>query len=629
MDYESLLYELQPILQAPSVDQIPLEPGAPTRYLRALDRAAVCLRSEHNRAVAGASGLLQRLLAVLDQALHKCLCETRVDSFWWSFASDLVRCVANCLVDSDANRHTLARSGAALMHTYVGQICALQAPQHAELQMRAVALAKNMCLGADGAYSRTFAPCIRAPLVQLLRRRAAAGDGGGSSDIDDTLCAVGSGLLLEFAEADARGSRSSLEELGCLAHAVLHASRRVRDLGPDEDELQQQQPGDEHDLEDPALETVANLSQCFELAAAAQDPAADFAADFADHPEVVHAMQRDLLQALDVLLPKRFADKLIHMRRLMSCVGHVSAQRANSNTRERPLCYDTVCHSHNAYKIGAALLVLSNSVNSASDAAEVLHSVSFDQLIGAGSHLKDPVQMQGFLDLLRKLLSVSSAMQLTPHSVRQLAAVLEPCHAQSTFYKDISPLLDGLLKKLLTVLPSSVLYDSLTPADAAADAAADAPPRPLLAIISGRDSVLACLALDKLLVSRRAPPSQDILQPLWHAACKFQDHVASGEGQISVFYLFQLAKTFGIYLKNLHTDGQPMGEFYKAPLIRLLELIGPLRGKNDQASQSAVNNGKFVATMVIKLLDEETAPVESTQDAQQDELLLQLARKFF
>ncbi|AQZ15018.1 BEM4 (YPL161C) [Zygosaccharomyces parabailii] len=586
MDYESVLYELQPILQAHTVEQIPLDGDARARYLAALDGVAVCLRSEYNRSIAGSSGLLKRLLEVLDQTLAKCFRENGVDAFWWTFASDMVRCVANCVVDNDENRHTVAEDKEVM--SYVGPICELNGSEHAELQMRAVAMAKNMCLESKS-YCERFAPGIKAPLLGLLRR-----------GVDDTLQLIGSGLLLDLFEVDVR---ASLEDLQFFAEVILAASSTVVDQGSAE-----QATSEDADLEDVSLEIVGNFSQCFELVVVSEETAVDYSDD------EVPNIQSELLQALDELFPKQFADKLIHMRRLMSCVGHVSAHAANSNKRERELCYDVIRESHNGYKIGATLVVLSNSVNSSTDAADVMQAVSFDQLIGAGFYLKDPMQIQGFLDIFRKLLNVSNAMELTPQAIKDLSLILKTCSDQSTFFKDISPLLDNLLKKLLTVLPSSILHDAITSDHC-----------PLLETITGRDSIMSCLALDKLLICRKETP-QDKMHLLWESALKFQDQVASGgEGHISLFYLFQLAKTFGIYLKDLDTGKQPLPDFYKAPLIQLLKFISPLQDKNDQASQSAVNNGKFVATMIVRLVP---ASAE-TGNSEEDKLLLQHARAFF
>ncbi|CAR28592.1 hypothetical protein ZYGR_0S02260 [Zygosaccharomyces rouxii] len=579
MDYEKVLFDLQPIIKAHSIDAIPLEGDFQERYLSVLDQVAVCLRTEHNRAIAGSSGLLKRLLEVLEESLVKCFSNMHLDPFWWKFVSDLIRCVANCLVDNDDNRKILFQEKPVIMDRYVGHILTLKTEGNEELQLRTLAMAKNMCLDNKD-YVRRFSK-IQSPLLSLLHR-----------EDDESLTLIGSELLSDFLEID---QNVSLEDLQFFAEAIWSQSQEVKNQEDEQDEQE------EDALDDPALEILTNFTQCLEIVVSKKS-----SLDFGDL--LVSIIQLHLLQTLDELWPKQFENKLIHMRRLMTCVGHISAQESNTNKNERETCYENIHKSNNGYKIGAIFIVLTNSIDSPKDGSQVSKEISFQELIQAASKLTDPMQAQGFLALFKKLLTVSSAMELKSDIIRELSFVLKKTHDQSTFFKDLSPLLDALLNKMFTVLPSSTVHDSLSD-----------PSSPLLGIVRERDSVISCLALDKLLVSSKTALTT-ITEPLWQTACKFQDQVASGEGNISIFYIFQLAKTFGILLKNLESHQELLQDDLKPWITQLLEFVKPLKEKNDQASQSAVNNGKFVATMLLKLLDQNNG-------TEQDERLQKLAKE--
>lgn len=581
MDYEKVLFELQPIIKTSSIDSIPLEGDSQERYLSVLDKVAICLRTEHNRTVAGSSGLLKRLLEVLEETLEKCFRTMHIDRFWWEFASDLIRCVANCLVDSDDNRKILLEEKPVILDRFASHILSMNSENNEELQLRTLAMTKNMCLDNKD-YTRRFIK-IEKPLLGLLHR-----------EYEEFLVLIGSELLSDFIEVH---EDVSLEDLQFFAESILSQSQEVKNQDDNQDD------DNEDALDDPALEILSNYTQCLETVVSKES-----LLDFGD--SLVTLIQIYLLQALDGLWPKQFENKLIYMRRIMSCVGHISAQESNTNKDDRDICYEIIREDNNGYKIGAVFIVLSNSIHSQDDASEISKDISVQELIEAASKLTDPVQMQGFLTVLRKLLTISNSMELKAETIRKLAIILKRAHDQTTFFKELSPLLNAFFNKIFTVLPSSTVYDSLSD-----------PESPLLGIVKDRDSIISCLALNKLLISSRAAPTA-VTDPLWKTACKFQDQVASGQGNISIFYLFQLAKTFGILLKNLESQHEPLANHFNPWIVQLLQFVKPLKDKNDQASQSAVNNGRFVATMVLKLHDQ-------IDGAEQNERLQILAKELF
>lgn len=579
MDFEKILFDLQPIIGAPNIDAIPLDADSQERYLSILDEVAVFFRAEHNRIIAGSSGLLKSLLRVLKEALPKCFDDAQSTAFWWSFASELIRCVANSLVDNDDNRKILFEEGSTILDRYVGRILVLNHKDNEELLLRTLAMTKNMCL-ENNDYVHKFSK-LQLPLLSYLRQ-----------EDDKSLILVSSQLLRDFLGAE---QNVSLEDLQFFADHMWKWSQEVIDLSGIPEEV------DNDELVDPALAILSNFTQCLELVVSKES-----FLDFGN--SLVSLIQTRLLQTLEELWPKQFDNKLIHMRRIITCIGHISAQESTENKNEREICYETIRKSNNGYKLGAVFMILSNSIASANEAPQVTKEISFQELIQAASKLTDPMQMQGFLTVFTKLLTVSTAMEIETETIRDLSHILKKTSDQSIFFQDLSPLLDALLNKIFSTLPSSTVHDLLSE-----------PYSLLLSILGDCDSNTSCLALDKLLVSSKTMPST-VTEPLWRNACKFQDQVASGEKNISIFYIFQLAKTFGILLKNLESDQEPLEDNFKPWLVQLLEFIKPLKAKNDQASKSAVNNGKFVATMLLRLLDH-------TNDAEQDKHLKVLAKE--
>lgn len=83
---------------------------------------------------------------------------------------------------------------------------------------------------------------------------------------------------------------------------------------------------------------------------------------------------------------------------------------------------------------------------------------------------------------------------------------------------------------------------------------------------------------------------------------------------VSIPFLFQLTKSLGVYLRNSEI-GTPnkLFEYHASHLETLLSTILTLKENNDSGSQSVWNNGKFVAGMVLKLLDNQVLTPEEIE----------------
>lgn len=587
MDFESILFGLQPLLNASKIEELPVQDVYLESYLTVLDQLAVSLRSDANRTIVGSSGLLKQLVRVLVSILNLWLHEGSDNIAWPRLASELIRCIANSLIDDENNRliflddETLKQRNE-LMDFYVGKLLKLEDCDDDQLipnlQMRTIVLTRNLCIESDILVKR-FAPWIRGPLLCLLARAQH------TYLHDSELVTLSSDLLSDFLEVYSDGL--PLANLLLLAQFIERVSKTIDNRANSNVESA------DDEEEDPSTEIAYSLSHCIELITKRYDEKKDFYTE----PQVTSEIQNDLLNTLDHLTPKEFPNKLIVMRRITTSIGYISANESNLNKKERDMCYHILLNSHNSYTLAASLIILSNSIQGRSDVNEITERISVEQVINVGSHLGDPMQFQGYLDILKKLLTLDNAMTLQQDSLQKLCSLLKICHDQSKYFTDLSPLIDNLLKKLLTVIPGLSLQKLSTQSPA------------LLEVLSDRDSILSCLALDKLLVTRTATP-EDITSVLWRAAFRFQDTTGTqsqdGNTNVSVFYLFQLAKTCGICLKGAsETERNSLLTNHTGDLESLLKAVVPLQEATDRASESVTNNVKFVASMVYKFLGEQ------------------------
>lgn len=592
MDYEDILFGLQPLLTASTVEEILIQDASLENHLRVLDKLAGSLRSPSNRDIVGSSGLLSRLLKVLTQVLDASFHTEEKTTSWFKLASELIRCVANCVVDNNDNR-LIFLNGEDLwerneiMDYYIPKILQLTDLSDEELlptlQMRTIVMVKNACLENDE-YKKRFAKYIRNPLLKLLNATQH------TYLHDSDLAVLGSELFCDLIQV--YFPELSSQDLLIIAQFIQKVSKTLADQWKENAE------GSDEEDEDPNVEIMTNLTQSLEDILRLSDTSLNYRAT----PQITSHIQNDLLSSLDNLSPKEFPNKLIAMRRITSSIGYISSNITNSNKKEQLMCFYIIQNSNNGYTLAAALIVLSNSISSRQDAETMLQEVPLGQLLIVAQKFKDPMQYQGFLDIFKKLLNLASAMTLSEDDLLSLSRVIKVCDDQSKYFQGLSPLIENLLKKLLSVLPNSSVQKLLCNTEMS----------PLLQIITDRGSLLSCLALDKLLTSRIKSPN-DIMQMLWKSAFRFKDlESPQGASSVSVFYLFQLAKTTGLYLKECEINDVSISDNLLfaneiTELESLLEALISLKDKTDKGSASAFNNGMFVAGIILNLLEKQDA----------------------
>lgn len=604
MDYEDILFGLQTIINAESVKDIPLQDVYLDSYLTVMDQLAVSLRSPSNRDIVGQTGLLSNLLRVLSNILDVCFKEDTLQNeriAYFKLASELIRCIANSLVDKDANREIFLDTSSeiekrnVIIDYYVGRILNLmELPNDdtdllSSLQSRTIVMVRNLCLDNETYYKRV-AKYVRGPLYSMLK----ANQHVFSENVDSVV--LGSELLEELIEVYSEGL--NMNDILFFAQTISIISRSV----PDDIVISEEKDHENEIEEDPTVELLSTIVHSLEIIVIKNDKEG---IKYIGLEDIVSGTQNALLQSLKVLGNKTFQNKMITMRRLASISGYISANESISNKNDRHLCFDIIDNPTDGYSLAAAFVILSNSVDSREDANSLLKEISLEKIIASTKgNLTDPMQFSGFLDLLRKVLNTSNAMFLPVTVLRDLILVLKICHDQTKYFQSLQPLLLTLLKKLFVVLPSSSIYylinDEMTSIT-------------VVQIISDTGCLIACLVLDKLLVSKK-PTSKKLQLELWDVVFSFKN--ASNEEGIPLDILFQITKTVGIFLRNLDLniiDDNYLFENYHNKLTEILQTISNMKGQEGDAVASVTNNGKFIAGMIISILDKKTNLTEDEQ----------------
>ncbi|EDO17139.1 hypothetical protein Kpol_1072p9 [Vanderwaltozyma polyspora DSM 70294] len=598
MDYEELLFGLQPIINADPINTIPIQEVYLESYLTVLDQLAVSLRAPNNRDVVGHTGLLSNLLRVLNGILDICFHNDYQNLPWFKLASELIRCIANSLIDNNTNREITMGNVAnknEILDYYIGRILKLTSLGDDEtileqLQMRSIVLVKNLCLESNE-YTLKLSKTLKGPLLSFL---------GVSQHVylnDPDSAVLATELFNEFVQVNCDGIK--IEELRFLSLFIERVSKTIENIVIDEDVESTEivtnstEKEEKEEIEDdPSVDIQMNL-----IMAAEAIVSKNYTLDFTSNTTETTNIQLSLFNALEILSVKEFHNKLIIMRRIVSTIGHISANNTNSNRNEQEICIDILKNSQFGYKLAAASIVLSNSINCKEDANILSKQLEISDVIPIGKYFRDPMQFQGYLDLLKKLLNLSSAMFITKDEMKDLSTVIKICHDQTKYFSSLSPLLDNLINKFLVTVPSSTIKNIVNdPNDSL-----------FLDVIIERGGILVCLLLDKLLVTRDSI-SEDILDKLFKSAFQFQDSsvASSQEGAgVSMSFLFHISKTIGIYLRNCAQDKINNNIIFTNHIDKflvLMETLLSLKDKTDRASESCFNNGKFVSGMSIELL---------------------------
>ncbi|AET38120.1 Bem4p Ecym_2387 [Eremothecium cymbalariae DBVPG len=588
MDYEEILFGLKEVLEADKALDIKVEEeGCLGSYVSVLDRLAVHLRSQSNRDIVRESGLLGKLFrslgVILDGAFHGG--ENKAELF--QLGSEVIRCIANCFIDNDKNRklfiepHSTKRNE--ILDYHVGLILKLESADRciSGLQMRTIVMVRNLCFESEEYRSRCVEPVV-GPLILFLKRH--------SQDYLEEEFSSAVVLGLQFL-CDIMGvfySQFDIENIMFFATLLRRAaatleSSNTRDSSAEEEQQQQQQQEEEE--EEPCNEIVICLTQIIETCLD-KNSKLDFS-DLCRNSK----LQRTLLETLDILYEKTFINKLIVMRSITSSIGYVSASKINSNKQDRPMCYELLNSSKNGYVISAALFVLSNSISERNDVEEILRHTSLAQFVNCTVYFKDPIQYQSFLDIFKKCLNLSTVSTFPVSDHSRLFNLLKLCHDQCRYYPSVSPILEGLLNKILVTFTGSSLLAATLLQD-------------MVAEIGG---VPACLMLDKI-SKQRDNASEDTFSKLFDAIFRFNDVTTSNEGT-SIQYLFHMTKSIGMYLHDCSPNGSNLLlTKYTDSLLLLFKSIISLQDKNDPGSKSVWNNAKFDAGMILKLNKNATEP---------------------
>lgn len=583
MDFENVLFRLKPILDSGSSSQIAKDQDLCNRCVAVLDELAVQLRSPTNRNFIRESGVLSKLLKLFNDGLRELSGDKSPTVNWLIFSAELTRCIANCVADNDDNRAefcTIALESAEAFEVNFPKIFELTdtATEHVlDLQFKSLALVKNLCLDNE-VYTRECSHILTIPLVDLLHSRNLTEFDEHALDI----VVMTTNLLSEFVKFSSNSIAS--KELLIMARLMALISPKIAEQ-PTEDQITNGDANCEESSEDtedadPFLELHQCLALCIECVVS-KNEALDLSLS-----DSTHKLQQLLLQSLTLAeLKNTFENKLIMMRRLLFIIGMVSANVTNTNVQDRAMCYATLLQPNGVYNKAAALIVLSNSISSRETADQVSSNIGLGQIVQACSAFKDPMQFQGLLDILKKLLNLANVYDLTDEDLKLLFAELRICHEQCQVYQDVSPLLDALLGKFAAVCPGSLLLKQISDPN-------------FKTLIIQRGGIPACLLIDKFVVGDRNL-ANGLLADLWASAFRFQEL-----SKISTPHLFQLLKSLGIYLRSVgDNDANIVFKQHSSQLVTLLEAIVPMSTNTDSASKSIFNNARFVAGMILNLLN--------------------------
>ena len=600
MDYESILFGLQPLLNADPIDEIPIQDVYLQSYLTVLDQLAVSLRSHSNRDVVGHSGLLSNLLRVLNGVLDITFHKDGKKLPWLILASELIRCIANAVVDNDTNRELVMgdlKKKNEIIDYYIGRILKMvdlidNEKLLTDLQTRSIVFIKNLCLESE-TYTTKCSESLRGSLwtyVVLTQRSY-------PNELDSNI--LGSELLNEFIQVNYKGF--NIDDISFLSIFIERVTQRVENKfeEPQNEEAEISITTDKttvmanvEDEIDPNVELALNLVMCLEHIVSN-----DMELNFGSSPELTTSIQTKLFDSIELLTQKEFNNKLIIMRRLVSSVGYISAAKSNSNKSEQTKCIHLLKDSKEGYPLAAGTIVLSNSISSRQDSDDILKQIQLAEIFSVANYFKDPMQYQGYLDLLKKVLNITNGMFVSEEELVNLSFVIKICHDQSKYFTNLAGLLDSFLNKLLVVVPSSTIQKLVI----------NEPNSIFFEVIKERGSLTVCLLLDKLLVAK-TPVSDGFIAPLFASAFKFQESslATTGNGtNVSLPFLFQLTKTIGIYLRNCNLNKQTdvlIFDRHSSELVTLLKSIQTLQQSTDKGGKSTFNNGKYVAGMIINLL---------------------------
>lgn len=396
MEYEQILFGLQPLINARSPEDVPMDDVFLQSYLTVLDQLAVHLRSESNRDLIRETGLFKNLLVVLDSFLdHAFHTEARKNQFY-EVSSELIRCVANSLIDNDLNRETFwgkdINKRNEFIDYYAGKILTLSSDEKffPDLQFRTLVLILNLIMENEK-YCKRVLKGASASLMKLIISLQNVF----LEDEYSTLSNTSLEILSIFVENGFQLNQTQLFELSNFLQRVADC---ILSVNLDENTEYTSDEGADETNESFLPEMSHKLSSI--LFNVTKDENIDLS-----NSTATSSFQQGILTTLELLDSKQFENKLLVMRELLSTVGNVSCNSSYSNNPDIEKSLALVKNSQSSYAMAAALIIISNYIDGPPKVDIINSKISYEDLIKCSTKFKDPIQFQGFLDLFKKLAS--------------------------------------------------------------------------------------------------------------------------------------------------------------------------------------------------------------------------------
>lgn len=585
MDYEQILFGLQPLLNIKTSADFPCSPLYLESQLTILDQLAVQLRSENNRDVIRETGLLDQLLRVINLFLDSAFHEDHNKSEYFALSSELIRCIANALVDNDLNREVFwgkdINKKNLFIDYYAGRILGIEYDEDLfqVMKTRTIILCLNLCMDNPSYCSRMSISIGLLLLKFLISLKKTLLE-------DENTLAISSGftMLSLFSE---NGLRVDLRYLVDLSEFLLNVSTITESISTDdennstniedadnitgEDEEDKEEESYVHDL-------LQSITRCvFGLTA-------DEKLDLSDEV-LTSQLQRNMFNCLSIIHSKAFPNKLIISREIFSSIGNISSNKSYSNIPEIDFCIDRIKSSAASYPIAAAMIVLSNSIDGPEKVDFLNSKIGYSEIVHACTNFTDPIQYQGFLDLFRKLLKMDVILLTSKENLYALSDVITLCHDQCKYYQGLSPLLDRLLEKLLAVLGAGQILDILERNFRFEEAIE-------------RNVTITSLALEKLSKRHSSKTNATLVRLVEKLIAYLRE---KRENLLSEPLLaFHVTRALGVFITEaVKTDALFIQESLIDTLSSILDQILTLKESKESAHQAIFNNGRYIAGLVI------------------------------
>ncbi|KAL6941770.1 hypothetical protein ACO0RG_002908 [Hanseniaspora osmophila] len=601
MDYEKLLFDLGPILECGKSqnDCLDYSNTELQNSLKShLDDLAVALRAPNNRVILKDSGVLAHLIS-------SCCVVTSTE-----LQSDIIRCLANCVIDNDANRNFYidceqsTKLNEKLCVNIENIVSNNEDPF--EIGKRSVIFIRNLCLEEIpialcqlfiSSFGKLFFHIV-ASVSELM-----SGDTGLYLLIfefysDMVKMCVEKDSLRSCIFNDVSSLPTGIEEI---ANVVEHFATLVLKMSNQFEQSFAEEDREDQDIEEPEELTFLVLSSqllesfiCnFEQSCVKRTPSHAYNSIFST-----------LFSTLSTLecIPQ-FPSKLITLRRISYCINTLSTA-CQSSFADTDFFVQLFSEPQDAgkkfnYTYSSLFFCLSNCVLSSKDATGLLKKIaatsekSFHNLISCfrGNILNtDPWTYQSFLDLMRKLVTVVHYPE-NSDDLSTLWKMLQAVQASLQVVSGLDLYLFKLLEKLVAVLPGKLLNESGFPVKDL-----------ILQTPTGSSNtsmhILGCLTLAKM---------YNYLQPeLLFSLVQFSLMPCLSNGTLHNYdeqYLFQLFKCFGLLLQNYSFSSEQLESLeFQQLLEKLYEVIVHVNEKSNTktaADQAVRNNCVFLCGVLI------------------------------